>query len=304
MHFELTILGCNGAIPAYDRHPTSQFLSHHGHGYLLDCGEGTQMQMAKYAIKRGKLDHIFISHIHGDHFFGLMGLISSFNLNYREAPLHIYGYAGIEEIVRTHLRHAETQLRYELVFHAVAADTARVIYENNLLTVETIILKHRIPTTGFLFREKKNLFRNILPEKIEQYQIPIQEIVKIKQGADFINEKGQAIPNSELTTAPSRPKSYAFCTDTVYTESFISQIKDVDLLYHEATFTHEHRSRAEETMHSTTKEAATIALKANAGRLIIGHFSARYENLEPLLAECREVFPNTELALEGSIFEI
>jgi ribonuclease Z len=294
MHFELTILGCNGAIPAYDRHPTSQFLTHHGQGFLLDCGEGTQMQMARYNIKRGRLDHIFITHIHGDHFFGLMGLLTSFNLNYRETPLHIYGYGGIEEIVRTHFRHAETQLRYEIIFHPVTADAPKVIFENNLLTVETIILKHRIPTTGFLFREKK----------IVEYSIPIPSIVAIKQGEDFTTPSGVVIPNTELTTEASQPRSYAFCTDTLYTESFVDQIKGVDLLYHEATFVHEHRQRAAETMHSTSKEAATIALKAEVGKLIIGHFSARYEDLSLMLDECKEVFPNTELALEGRVFEI
>ena len=303
MHFELTILGCNGAIPAHDRHPTSQFLSYHGDGYLLDCGEGTQMQMARYNVKRGRLDHIFITHIHGDHFFGLMGLLTSFNLNYRETPLHIYGYAGMEEIVRTHFRHAETQLRYDIIFHHVTADAPRVIFENNLLSVETIILQHRIPTTGFLFREKEGL-RKIIPSKIVEHDIPVHEIAGIKQGKDFLTTAGVTIPNGQLTADPSPSRSYAFCTDTVYTESFVEQIKGVDLLYHEATFIHEHRTRAAETMHSTSKEAATIALKANVGKLIVGHFSARYEDLTPLLEECREVFPNTELALEGRVFEI
>jgi ribonuclease Z len=303
MHFEVTILGSNGAVAAYDRHPTSQFLNYDGYGYLIDCGEGTQMQMAKYGIKRGKLDHVFISHLHSDHFLGLMGLIASMNLNYREHPLHIYGHPGIEEIVTTHFKHSETQLRYQLIFHRVYADEPRIIFENNVLTVETIILQHRIATTGFLFREKAGL-RKILAEKIEKYNIPYQEIHKIKQGADFIGPDGLHVPNAELTTDPAPARSYAFCSDTAYTESFLEQIRGVDVLYHEATFTSEHRERAAETMHSTTQEAATIALKARVGKLLIGHFSARYQDLTPLLFESKDIFPDTELATEGSIFPI
>ena len=303
MHFEVTILGSNGAIPAHNRYPTSQFLNYNGQGFLLDCGEGTQLQMSKYNIKRGKLDHIFISHIHGDHFFGLMGILTSFNLNYRENPLHIFGYPGIEEIVRTYFKHAQTVIRYEMIFHSVIADEPRVIYENNELTVESIILKHRIPTTGFLFREKVGP-RKILPSQLEQYQIPVQEISKIKMGADFVTSDGIVIANADLTHDPASPRSYAFCTDTGYTESFLEQIRGVNVLYHEATFVHEHRERAAETGHTTTREAATIALKANVGKLIVGHFSARYEDLSPLLGECKDVFPNTELAIEGHLFSI
>lgn len=303
MHFELTILGSNGAIPAYDRHPTSHFLNYNGDGFLLDCGEGTQMQMARYNIKRGRLDHIFITHLHGDHFFGLMGLITSFNLNYREHTLHIHGPKGIEEIVRAHFTYAQTQLRYPIEFHVVTDDRPLVIFENSQLTVESVILKHRIPTTGYLFREKLGQ-RKILPEKIALHGIPVSEIGKIKLGADYSKPDGSVILNQELTTDPTPPRSYAFCTDTVYTESFLDQIQGVSVLYHEATFVNMHRERAAETMHSTTSEAATIALKANAGKLIIGHYSARYEDLKPLLAECKEVFANTELAIEGQSYII
>ncbi|MBS1593291.1 MAG: ribonuclease Z [Bacteroidetes bacterium] len=303
MHFELTILGSNGAIPAYDRHPTSHFLNYNGDGFLLDCGEGTQMQMARYNIKRGRLDHIFITHLHGDHFFGLMGLITSFNLNYREHTLHIHGPKGIEEIVRAHFTYAQTQLRYAIEFHVVTDDRPQVVYENSQLTVESIILRHRIPTTGYLFREKPGQ-RKILPEKIALHEIPVSEIGRIKQGADYTKPDGSVIANHDLTTDPAPARSYAFCTDTVYTETFLDQIQGVSVLYHEATFVDMHRERAAETMHSTTTEAATIALKANAGKLIIGHYSARYEDLAPLLAECKEVFTNTELAIEGQSYII
>lgn len=303
MHFELTILGSNGAIPAYDRHPTSHFLNYNGDGFLLDCGEGTQMQMARYNIKRGRLDHIFITHLHGDHFFGLMGLITSFNLNYREHTLHIHGPKGIEEIVRAHFTYAQTQLRYAIEFHVVTDDRPQVVYENSQLTVESIILRHRIPTTGYLFREKPGQ-RKILPEKIALHEIPVSEIGRIKQGADYTKPDGSVIANHDLTTDPAPARSYAFCTDTVYTETFLDQIQGVSVLYHEATFVNMHRERAAETMHSTTTEAATIALKANVGKLIIGHYSARYEDLAPLLAECKEVFTNTELAVEGQSYII
>ena len=303
MHFEVTILGANGAIPAHHRHPTSQFIHFHGQGYLIDCGEGTQMQMAKYNIKRGRLDHIFISHLHSDHFLGLMGLLTSFNLNYRETPLHIYGHYGIEEIVYTHFKHSETTLRYPLHFHPIVADAPRVIFENNMLTVETIILQHRIPTTGFLFREKAGL-RKIISAKIEQYDIAHTDIPAIKHGSDYTTTTGVVIPNLELTLEPTPPRSYAFCSDTSYTESYIEQIKNVTLLYHEATFAVEHTFRAAETMHCTTTEAATIAQKAQVGKLLIGHFSARYAALEPLLAESQTIFPNTPLATEGVAFEV
>lgn len=228
MHFELTILGSNGAIPAYDRHPTSHFLNYNGDGFLLDCGEGTQMQMARYNIKRGRLDHIFITHLHGDHFFGLMGLITSFNLNYREHTLHIHGPKGIEDIVRAHFTYAQTQLRYPIAFHVVADDRPQVVFENSQLTVESIILKHRIPTTGYLFREKQGQ-RKILPEKIALHEIPVHEIGRIKLGADYTRPDGIVVANTELTTDPAPAKSYAFCTDTIYTESFL--IRSVVSLY-------------------------------------------------------------------------
>ena len=303
MHFEVTILGSNGAIPAHDRHPTSHVLNYNGDGFLLDCGEGTQIQMSRHNIKRGRLDHVFITHLHGDHFFGMMGLITSFNLNNRESTLHIHGPEGIEQIVTTHFKYAQTQLKYKIEFHVVNDDKPRLVYENQLLTVESIILKHRIPTTGFLFREKPGQ-RKILPEKITLHDIPVHEIAKIKQGADYADPNGTVILNSELTTDATPARSYAFCTDTVYTESFVDQITGVSALYHEATFLNMHKERAAETLHSTTYEAATIASKAKVGKLIIGHFSARYQDLSPMLAECQEIFPNTELAIEGKSYTI
>ncbi len=303
MQFDVTILGSNAAIPAYNRHPSSQVLNYNGNLFMIDCGEGTQFRMQKFGIKRAHLNNIFISHLHGDHYFGLVALLTSFNLNWREHPLHVYGPPGLEEIINLQFKHSNTQLRYQLVFHPVLDDKPALIYEDTHLTVETIVLKHRLPTTGFLFKEKPAP-RKILAEKIEEYNIPYQVISDIKKGADFITDAGNVIANSELTTDPAPPRSYAYCSDTIYIESFLPQIKDIDTLYHEATFIHEHEERAQETFHTTTKQAAKLAQMANAGKLIIGHFSARYEDLNILLAESREVFPSTVLANEGETIVI
>lgn len=303
MQFEVTILGSNSAIPAFNRFPSSQILNYNGNLFMVDCGEGSQFQMSRYGVKRGKLDHIFISHLHGDHYFGLVGLLTSLHLNWREHPLHLYGPPELKEIIDLHFKHSKTTLKYELVFHPTSSDKPAVIYEDSLLTVETIILEHRLPTTGFLFREKKNL-RKIVAEKISEYDIPHELIADIKKGADFTTAEGKVISNMELTIAPSRPLSYAYCSDTIYTEAYLEQIKGVDLLYQEATFNNEHAQRAKETFHCTTSEAAQIAKKAEAKKLLIGHFSARYEDLNLLLAESREVFSESYLAEEGKTFQI
>lgn len=303
MQFEVTILGNNAAIHAHGRYPSSQVVSYNSRLYMIDCGEGTQFRFLQYGLKPGKLDHIFITHLHGDHFFGLVALITTMNLNWREHPLHIYGPVGLKEIIEVHFKYANTQLKFELVFYTTNATASQVIFDDNNLTVETVILKHRLPTTGFLFREKNNL-RKILPEKIAEFNIPFEKINGIKSGDDFTTPDGQVIPNKLLTADSPKPRSYAYCSDTAYHEEIIGTIKNVDLLYHEATFIHEHEARATETFHTTTKQAATIAKLAGANRLIIGHFSARYDNLENLANECREVFPNSELAIEGKTFTV
>lgn len=303
MQFEVTILGSNGAIAAYDRFPSSQVLNHNGNLFLIDCGEGTQFRMNKFGIKRGRLDNIFISHLHGDHYFGLIGLLVSFNLNWREHPLNIYGPPDLEEVIRVHFKHSQTQLKYKIHFHPVLADKPKIIFEDNLLMVETIILRHRLPTTGFLFREKSHL-RKIIPEKISEYNIPHEKIADIKRGEDFIDGNGKKISNAELTLDPTLSRSYAYCSDTIYTEAFSEQIKGISTLYHEATFTEEHTARAEETFHSTSKQAATVAKLAGVGKLLIGHFSARYDSLDILLSEGREIFNETYLAEEGKTFSV
>jgi ribonuclease Z len=303
LQFEVTILGSNGAIPAFNRHPTSQVVSYNGSNYLIDCGEGTQLQMSKYSVKRGKLDHIFISHLHGDHYFGLIGLLTSFNLNYRTTDLHLYGPHGLDEIMNVHFKYAETKLKYAIVYHELKADEPRIIYENRYFSVETIILKHRLPTTGFLFKEKQPL-RRIITEKIAEYKIPQTRIFEIKHGEDFVTEQGITIANTELTREPNLPRSYAYCSDTIYLEEIVPQLKGVDLLYHESTFIDEHADRAAETFHSTARQAATIAKKADVQKLLLGHFSARYEDLSIILDESRRVFANSHLAIEGETFPV
>jgi ribonuclease Z len=303
VQFEVTILGSNGAVPAFDRHPSAQIVNFNGHSFLVDCGEATQFQMNRFNIKRGKLDHIFISHLHGDHYFGLLGLITSFHLNYRHHPLHIYGPRELGEIINLHLKCSQTMLRFEIYFHPLKADLPRLIYEDDHLEVETIILKHRLPTTGFLFREKRGLL-NIKREKIQEYNISVEDILKIKNGEDLILADGTIVPNAELTHTPRPPRSFAYCADTVYNEDILSQIAGVDLLYHEATFIDEHKDRAVETMHSTARQAAIIAQKANVKELLIGHFSARYENLNLLLNEAKQEFDNTLIAVEGETFQV
>lgn len=303
MQFDVTILGSNGAIPAYDRHPSAQIVNHNGRLFLVDCGEATQLQMSRYNVRRGRLDHIFISHLHGDHFFGLIGLLTSFNLNRREHALHIYGPPGLQDILNIQFHHTHIQLRFEIHFHPIIADVPRVIYDDREMTVETIILKHRLPTTGFLFREKKGL-RKILSDKIAEYDIPVDKIIDIKHGADLVLDTGTVIPNAELTHNPPEPRSYAYCSDTIYTRDFVEQINGVNMLYHEATFLEVHKDRAAETYHSTARQAAMVAKEAQVEKLLIGHFSARYEKLEVLLNEAKYVFDNTSLALEGECFSI
>lgn len=303
MHFEVTILGSNAAIPAYNRYPSAHVLNYNGSLFLIDCGEGTQFQLNRFGIKRGRLDNIFISHLHGDHYFGLIGLLTTFNLNWREHPINIFGPPELEDIINVHFKHSQTKLKYDIHFHPILADKPRLIYDDNFVTVETIVLKHRLPTTGFLFKEKKHL-RKIVPEKIAEYNIPYSYIPELKQGFDFLTQSGVVIANTELTLPPPSPRSYAYCSDTAFDESIVPQLVGVDTLYHEATFAEEHAFRAEETFHSTTKQAATIARLAQAGKLIIGHFSARYENTEILLNESIKVFPATFLAQEGKTFEI
>ena len=302
--FELTILGSSSATPTSSRHPTAQILNHNERFFLIDCGEATQIQLRRFKFKIQRIDHIFISHLHGDHFLGLPGLLGSMHLLGREKKLHIYSPPGLEEIIKVTHFHSKTFLKYNIVFHTIETESgSKIIFEDDKLMVETIPMNHRIACYGFLFREKKML-KNIIKEKLEEYNIPIQEIQRIKEGHDFITDHGKTISNAEITTEPPASRAYAYCSDTLYNESFIQQIKNVNLLYHEATFGMDMITRAKETYHSTAEQAATIAQKADANQLIIGHYSARYKELEPLLIEAKKIFHNTLLAIEGETYTV
>jgi ribonuclease Z len=303
MSLELTILGSSSATPIYNRHPTSQLLVFRDRHFLIDCGEGTQMQMLKYKVRYHRITHIFISHLHGDHYLGLIGLLSTFHLQGRSADLHLYGQQDLMDIIEMHLRISQTQLRYNLIFHPVRHYTPEILFEDDDLLIRTVVLNHRIPCTGFIFSEKPRP-RKLRVDKLQEYGIPFTQYTRIKSGAEFVTADGHVISNEELTESPLPPRTYAFCSDTMYLPELASELHGVDMLYHEATFLHDMKDRATMTYHSTAREAAMVAKEAGVGKLIIGHFSARYKQLEPLLEEAREVFPNTELAIEGSCFKL
>ncbi len=303
MKFEVTILGSSSATPVYNRNPTAQLLNCNEKYYLIDCAEGTQQQLIKYGLKASKIDYIFISHLHGDHYFGLIGLLSSMHLNGRIKPLHIFAPKAIKEILEIQFKYSETSLKYELVYFETDPQQAAVIFQNNDVTVETIILNHRIPCTGFKFTEKKRL-RKLLIDKLEQEHIPIDLYPLLKRGVDLELPNGEVLLNIDYTVDSAQPRSYAYCSDTLYDERYFETIKDCDTLYHEATFLHEMLARAQETHHTTALQAAQIAEIVGAKKLLIGHFSSRYKTLNALLDEARTVFPETELALEGHTYEI
>ncbi len=297
----LTILGNNSAIPAWDRNPTAHILQSLEECYLIDCGEGTQIQMAKYKIRRSRLHHIFISHLHGDHYFGLIGLLTSMSLLSRTQDLHLHAPAALEQIINLQLSVAGVQLSYPLYFHAIT--TENIIVDDNKITVKSFKVKHRIECWGFLFTEKRNP-RKIDSVRISAYEIPKTFYEKLQKGEDYITKKGTIIPNEEVTVAGIKPKSYAYCADTIYDETLVEKIKFVDLLYHEATYLKNLQERAAERFHSTTIQAAAIAKQAEVKKLLIGHFSSKYEMLDEFLSEATEVFENTELALQGVSYRI
>lgn len=303
MTFELIILGSSSATPIYNRHPTAQVLNIRERFFLIDCGEGTQMQLMKFKVRFNRISHIFISHLHGDHYLGLLGLISTMHLQGRTTDLHIYGQQELMDIIELQLRLSNTILRYNLIFHPVRHFISSMIHEDNDVQVFTIILNHRIPCTGFLFREKPKP-RKLIVDKIQEHNIPFAFYQRLKDGADYEDESGKVIKNSELTMAPKPPRSYAFCSDTVYEESIIDEVRGVDLLYHEATFLHDMLERAQVTFHTTARQAGELAKKAGVKKLLIGHFSARYKDLNPLFDEARSAFPNTQLAVEGNRFNV
>lgn len=300
---KLTILGCYAATPRTLTNPTSQLLEIKNHMFLIDCGEGTQVQLRKHKLKFSRIKHIFISHLHGDHFFGLPGLVSTFRLLGRETDLHIYGPKGIKEVITLMLKLGDSWTNYQLYFHELHSKNSEVIFEDDNVVVKTIPLNHRIYTNGFLFEEKEAP-RVLNREAAEKYGIDKSQFRNIKNGKDGISPEEAIIPNIKLTLDPPKPKSYAFCSDTSYKEDIVPLVKNVDVLYHEATFLDSEQFLCAKTKHSTAKEAATIAKKANVGQLVLGHYSTRYKSLELFREEARTIFGNADLAEDGKVFNI
>jgi ribonuclease Z len=303
MKFEVTILGSSSATPIYNRNPTSQVLNINERLYLVDCGEGTQQQMLRFDVRASRIDHIFISHLHGDHYLGLIGLLSSLHLNGRKKTLKLFGPPQLKEIIDLQFKYSETKLQYEIEFTETDPTKAQTIITNEDVIVETIPLDHRIACTGFLFREKKRL-RKLLKDELERIGVPVEYYTALKKGEDYTDNQGNVYLNDALTTDSDEPKTYAYCSDTLYNEQYFKQIANADLLYHEATFLNNMLDRAKETHHTTALQAAEIAVTIKAKRLLIGHFSARYKTLDELLEEAQSVFPNTALAIEGKTFII
>ncbi len=297
-NFELIILGCSSATPTSKRNPTAQLLNIAERFFLIDCGEATQIQLRRFKLKFQRINHIFISHLHGDHYLGLMGLISSMHLLGRTTELHLYCPAELQEIVEVQFKHSQSYINYKIIYHVHKYINNDLIFDDDRVEVRTIVLNHRIPCCGFIFKEKP-LLANISKDIIHQYQLSVEQIIAIKEGADLIKESGEIIKNEKLLLAVKEPRSYAYCSDTCYDEKIIEYIQGVNLLYHEATFMQEMQTRAKETFHSTALQAGTIAKKAEAKQLMIGHYSARYKDLEPLLMESKSIFENTILAIEG-----
>lgn len=295
--FELNILGCGSALPTMQHAPTSQVLNFREKLFMIDCGEGSQLQFRKARLRFNRLSQIFISHLHGDHCFGLIGFISSLGLLGRTGDLTIHSVPELENILRPQLDYFCKDLSFQVIIKPFDHTKHEVIYQDRSLKVSTIPLDHRIPCAGFLFEEAENDL-HLDGEAVKFYKIPIKELARIKQGADYITEEGQVIPNNRLTKPADPSRKYAFCSDTAYKEDIIPIIKDVDLLYHESTFLEEDKARAKETRHSTARQAAKIALKANVKKLMLGHYSSRYSDDTLFLEEAIKIFPNTVLANE------
>jgi len=303
MTFSLTILGCSSALPTPYRFSTAQVLNVLEHFFLIDCGEGTQIQLKRFRIKALRINHIFISHLHGDHYLGIFGLISTMSLLDRKIPLNIYGPFKLKKLIDEFINTMEYKLGYDIIFHPLHYNNAELIFEDDRLTVTSFPLRHRVPTCGFLFKEKQRQ-RIIKKTIIEELNIPIKNIQSIKNGSDFIDLEGKIYKNEQITLTPPPIRSYAFVSDTMKNPTIIPIINKVDLLYHEATYAEDNKKRAKQTGHSTAKQAGEIAMKANVKKLIIGHYSNRYKKLDILLSEAKENFENTELAEDGKVFSI
>lgn len=299
---KLNILGCYSATPRTNTHPTSQVLEIKNHLFLIDCGEGTQVELRRNKIKFSRIKHIFISHLHGDHYYGLVGLISTFRLLTRQADLHIYAPKGLKEVITLQMKLSDSWTNYKLIFHELTSKDSQLIFEDDKVEVYTIPLDHRIYTNGFLFKEKEGE-RKLDINAVRDANIDQAYYRKLKQGADVINEDGIVIKNESVTKQPTKPMSYAFCSDTAYNESIIPIIKNVDVLYHESTFLEKNETLCLATKHSSAKQAATIAKKANVGQLVLGHYSTRYDDINAFKEEAEMIFESVELAEDGKVFE-
>ncbi len=298
---KLTILGCYSATPRTDTNPTSQVLEIKNNIFLIDCGEGTQVELRRNKVKFSRIKHIFISHLHGDHFFGLVGLVSTFRLLTRETDLHIYGPKGLKEVITLQLKLGNSWTNYKLIFHELTSKTSELIYEDEKVTVHTIPLKHRVYTNGFLFKEKLGE-RKLDMNSVLNANINISYYRKLKLGFDVENENGELIPNATVTKEPLKQKSYAYCSDTAYTKTIIPIIQNTTVLYHESTFLEKNENLAKPTKHSTAKQAANIAKLANVETLLLGHYSTRYDDLKPFKEEAQTIFENVKLTEDGKVF--
>ena len=301
--FKVHILGCGSALPTLRHYPSSQIVEVHDKLFMVDCGEGVQMQLRRCRVRFNKIGHVFISHLHGDHCFGLIGMISTFGLLGRNAKLHIYAEERLGDILRSQMDFFCSDLGYEVVFHPIDASRHDIIYEDRTLTVETIPLYHRLPTCGFLFREKPSL-PHICREKVDFYGIPVSQIMNIKKGANWILEDGTVIPNEQLVTQAASPRCYAYCSDTRYMPDLHKQLKGVTTLYHESTYGEDNLQMAQKYNHSTARQAAMVARDAGVKQLVLGHYSSRYEDENVLLNEAKNLFENVCLANELDVIDV
>lgn len=303
MCFTITVLGSSSALPTSTRFTTAQVLNVHERFFLIDCGEGTQIQLRRASVNMSKIHHIFISHLHGDHFFGLFGLLSSYNLIGRKTDLHIYAHDKLENTINHFKTYFGGEMSYSVIFHSVPVSKPAIIYSDKHVTVETFPLRHSVPVSAFIFREKQKAL-NMRKDVINKYALSIRDIRSIKEGKDHLMANGEVIMNKDLTLPPYIPRVYAFCTDTKPFRKLYDVLKNVDLLYFEATFAEKDKKLAKETSHSTAKQAAMVAREAKAGKLLIGHFSTRYKNVDNIVNEAREVFPDTVPAEDCESYSI
>lgn len=301
--FKVTILGCGSALPTTMHNPPSQLVEINDKLFMIDCGEGTQLQMRRYKARMSKLHSLFISHLHGDHIFGLPGLLSTLSMLGRTGDLHIYAHKEISLMIKPFLLYMGRHMSFQIKLFPLNPEREEILFENKSIRISSFPLQHRIHANGFLFEEKESP-RHIMREMIDFYKIPLKQIQEIKKGADFVTSDDTVVKNEHLTTPGNPPRKYAYCSDTAYAPEIIPYIEGADLLYHEATFAESELTRARETYHSTARQAAEIAKAANVGKLVIGHYSSRYNELSILLQEAAAVFPKTELAEEGKVFEL